>query len=486
MAEVTLDDDVIRRTRNELDAVAARIPGLLRRADGLDVGSDVAALRTLEAWATDCSTDLSARLGLIAKLESGDYHFEHFSVTGAELRQMAGATMPVDEQLYTLDAAEKAKTDGESILSWDGAQSFGDWLEQVEAKAAKHLPLIGEHGDVIVRAFNDYEELVKIGGALYAAGTMARAPFADKLMLQVLSRFQPVTDSVVARTGQVGTWIDRAATWYGTWLSRERPWLAPVPGAKLGFVKGQIYNRLLLEGSFQESLNAMRADPSLQRLIEQSPFLRTNIDRLTRLSQSSAWARVSQFAEGAFGKPWTTTVIRNGVAEEVTFARGSTNLLRVAGAEGLTSSLKVAGGLRVLGVAGGAFATVDSGVGFVNSITSGELADNWEHGGVQGKAKVIGDGAEVLFNGSLTAAMIAPSPVTWGAVAVTGVVYGGARLVEHWDDVTHALGEAKDWAADRVDDVADFAGDVADEVEDKVGDTIDAVKDSKLNPGNWF
>jgi hypothetical protein len=75
--------------------------------------------------------------------------------------------------------------------------------------------------------------------------------------------------------------------------------------------------------------------------------------------------------------------------------------------------------------------------------------------------------------------MIAPNPVTWGAVAVTGVVYGGARLVEHWDDVTHAADEAVDWAGDKLGDAADAVGGT-------ISDGFDAVKDSKLNPGNWF
>jgi hypothetical protein len=146
---------------------------------------------------------------------------------------------------------------------------------------------------------------------------------------------------------------------------------------------------------------------------------------------------------------------------------------------GLRSVGSVAGGLRLLGVAGSAFATVDSGIGLYNSWQSGEMSESWNDGGVHGKAKVIGDVAEVAFNGSLTAAMIAPSPVTWGAVAVTGVVYGGARLVEHWDDVTDAVGDAAGWTGDKVSGAADAVGDT-------IGDGVEAVKDSKLNPGNWF
>lgn len=65
--------------------------------------------------------------------------------------------------------------------------------------------------------------------------------------------------------------------------------------------------------------------------------------------------------------------------------------------------------------------------------------------------------------------------MTWGAVAVTGVVYAGAELVDHWDDVSHAADEAADWAGDRLSDAGDA-----------VSDTVDKVKDSKVDPMNWF
>jgi hypothetical protein len=481
MAEVKLDEGVIRRTRGALDTLAGDVPGLLSRAAALDVGGDVSALSTLEAWATDTSTDLSARLGLIDKLKHSDVSFSDFSVTKKELEQMAGASMPVDEQLYTLAAA--ARSGDDDLLSWDGAGSFGDWLEQVEVKAAKHLPLVGPHADTVVGLFNDFNSLVGTAGYVTTAVTMGRAPFKDKLMVQVLSRLGNTT---AARTAINGTWVDDALKAYTGWLERARPHTAPVSGAQLGLMRGQIYNRILAEGSFTETLAKLETNPRLATLLSQSPVLRSSFDRLSALASSPQWAKYTRWGSNVMGRPWTTQVLRNGVLTDVTYARNASNLIKVTQVDGLVQTMKVAGALRVVGVAGGAFATVDSAVGVYNSFASGEAQDAWNNGGTQGKAKVIGDIAEVGFNASLTAAMVAPNPVTWGAVAVTGVVYGGARLVEHWDDVTHALGEAKDWAGDRVDDVKDFAGDVADDVTDMAGDAIDAVKDSKLNPGNWF
>jgi hypothetical protein len=209
------------------------------------------------------------------------------------------------------------------------------------------------------------------------------------------------------------------------------------------------------------------------------------MDRLVDLSKAPSVGRVANITGNIFGRPWETSIVNAaGDTEKVVVARNATNLLKVAGdADGVVAGLRsvgsVAGGLRVLGIAGSAFATVDSGVGLVNEIRSGELAKNWSDGGTHGKAKVIGDVAEVAFNGSLTAAMIAPSPVTWGAVAVTGVVYGGARLVEHWDDVTGAVSDAADWTGDKLSDAADAVGDT-------LGDGVDAIKKSPVNPGNWF
>lgn len=481
MAEVKLDEGVIRRTRNALDDVAGKVPGLLSRADGLDVGAEVAGLRTLEAWATDTSTDLSARLGLIDRLKRDDVSFSDFSVTKEELRQMAGASMPVDEQLYALAAAEKSGDD--DLLSWDGADSFGDWLEQIEVKAAKQLPLVGPHADTVVGLFNDFNSLVGTGGYVATAVTMGRQPFRDKLMVQVLSRLGS-TPSV--RTAIGGSWIDEALNAYNGWLNRPRPYTAPVPGAQIGLMRGQIYNRILAEGSFAETLASLESNPRLAGLLAQSPVLRSSIDRLSALAQSPQWARYTRWGSNVMGRTWTTQVLDNGVLTDVTYARNASNLVKVASVDGLTQTFKVAGALRVVGIAGGVFATVDSGISLGNELASGEWWDNVTSGDSTQTAKAIGDVAEFGFNASLTAAMIAPNPITWGAVGVTGVVYGGARLVEHWDDVTHAMGEAKDWAGDRLDDVGDFADDVADDVGDKVADTIGAVKDSKLNPGNWF
>lgn len=488
---VYVDKHVLKATADALTELAGDLPGLLSAADGLEVGGEVAQLRAAPTWASETAVDLKARIGLVERLEHGDTSFTAFKVSPDELRQMAGSSMPVDEQLYTLEAAEIAKDKGEKgILDWDGAQNFSEWIEKVEAKALSHLPLLDDKGELIekgIHAFDEYQDLLKTAGMTSMAVTALGKTQAYSLLFKVTSRWGDLGVDALRARGmlQQADWLRRGiAAVDSMYLSGKRTLFAP--GTKLPWLKAQAVKYVLKSQTFDEALAAARAgtnvygQPSIGSRVLNTPFIRDNVDRLVTIAKSDGASRIANITGNVFGRPWTTTVTNAaGEVETVVVARNATNLLKVASADGVLAGMKVAGGLRVLGVAGSAFATVDSGIGLYNSITSGELARNWSEGGTHGKAKVIGDVSEVAFNASLTAAMIAPNPVTWGAVAVTGVVYGGARLVEHWDDVTGAMSDAADWTGDRLSDAKDA-------VTDTIGDGIDAIKDSPVNPGNWF
>jgi hypothetical protein len=88
----------------------------------------------------------------------------------------------------------------------------------------------------------------------------------------------------------------------------------------------------------------------------------------------------------------------------------------------------------------------------------------------------------------MTAAMIAPNPVTVGAVVATGVVYAGAEIWAHREEIAEfaqdaweSAGDAITATGDLLDDVAHDAAEVADRVVDGAADLAkDAV--SFLNP----
>ena len=490
---VFVDKQVLRATADALTSLAGDLPGLLSAADGLGVGGEVAQLRAAPTWASETAVDLRARVGLVERLEHGDTSFTSFKVSPEELRQMAGASMPVDEQLYALEAAEKARDKGESgILDWDGAQNFSDWIEKVEARALEHLPLLDDKGELIekgIHAFAEYQHLLQAGGMASLAVTNLSKTQAYSLLFKVTSRWgETAATALEARNMALrAEWLRKGiAAVDSLYLSGKRTLFAP--GTTMPWLKAQAVKYVLKSQSFEEALAAARsatvtgAPAQLTRWAQflNEPFVRDNMDRLVAIAKAPAVGRIANITGIVFGHPWQTEIVNAaGVTEKVVVARNATNLLGVARVDGLLEAGKVAGGLRILGVAGSALATGDSALGLVNSFRSGEAQEAWTHGGAGGKAKVIGDVAEVGFNASLTAAMIAPNPVTWGAVAVTGVVYGGARLVEHWDDVTDAVGDAAEWTGDKVSDAADAVGDT-------ISDGFDAVKDSKLNPGNWF
>ncbi|MFJ6798519.1 hypothetical protein [Streptomyces sp. NPDC091268] len=128
-------------------------------------------------------------------------------------------------------------------------------------------------------------------------------------------------------------------------------------------------------------------------------------------------------------------VTRNAAADARLFGKGRLASL----GSGLSTASKAGGALRIFGAVGSAAAT---GFSIANVVAQGDPGKAYDKKG----AGYVADVAEVFFNGSLTAAMIAPNPWTVGAVAVTGLIYGGAKVVEHWDGIKSGTGKAKDWA----------------------------------------
>ncbi|WP_199224414.1 WXG100 family type VII secretion target [Serinibacter arcticus] len=144
----------------------------------------------------------------------------------------------------------------------------------------------------------------------------------------------------------------------------------------------------------------------------------------------------------------------------LTLARGNTALGTVGNV----------GMLRGLGIVGGVAST---GLSLANVISQGNPVDAFRANGTE----YVQDIAEVGFNASLTAAMIAPNPVTIGAAAVTGVIYGGLAVWNNREAIADGIGEAWDATTDFVDDVGDAIGDAAENVGDAIGDAV-----SSLNP----
>ncbi|MFJ3722039.1 mucin-2 [Streptomyces sp. NPDC090045] len=162
---------------------------------------------------------------------------------------------------------------------------------------------------------------------------------------------------------------------------------------------------------------------------------------------------------------WEANLLKvAGPAARLQGAMGGGGFSRFAAGAGAT--LKTAGWIRGAGVVGSVVAT---GVGAFELYQKGNPVEAFKKDKV-GYAK---DVSGVLFNASLTAAMIAPNPWTIGAVAVTGLVYGGLAIWDNWDKV-------KQWPGK----VADAAGKAGEVISKGAGKLADGAKNlvSKYNP----
>ena len=121
---------------------------------------------------------------------------------------------------------------------------------------------------------------------------------------------------------------------------------------------------------------------------------------------------------------------------------GQPNFLRNAGwADPLSRAPGGLGLMRGLGVVGGVYGTAS---GVVNLVQQGNPIEAFEREG----AGYVADVAETAFSASTTAFLIAPNPVT-GALAVgSGLVWAGAEVVDHWDEISEGASKAWDTVTD--------------------------------------
>lgn len=164
-----------------------------------------------------------------------------------------------------------------------------------------------------------------------------------------------------------------------------------------------------------------------------------------------------------------------------TAARGQSLMTLWSSRAGTAGFARSVGVLRGLGVVGSAGATVVSGL---NVVSQGNPVHAFQDNG----AGYVADVGETLFHGSVTALLLAPNPVTAGAVVVTGVVYVGAELYAHREQLAALAGDGVQLAVDVGRASLEVADDVLDTVGGGLAGGVDAVGDgvravgSALNP----
>jgi hypothetical protein len=183
------------------------------------------------------------------------------------------------------------------------------------------------------------------------------------------------------------------------------------------------------------------------KMVRSSAFMYGTAKWMQAAGVAASWSRVAP------GGPGTITgyaaelansrlpVFNNGFLGKG-LARGLSAIPATRGAGGwLSTASKATPFFRGLGVVGGGVSTV---MDASNLVAQGNPVTAFKRDG----SRYVADVARTGFSASSTAFLIAPNPVTGGAVIVTGTVWMGAEAWDHRAEIAHAASGAANWAWD--------------------------------------
>ncbi|MFH8368620.1 mucin-2 [Streptomyces sp. NPDC018031] len=360
------------------------------RAQSLGVSDKLTPIKPMSTWVADTAPDLRSRAG-IARADAGD-PWGGMQWAGFTKEEMKGQEGKLDPD--TLMLVNAAATSGDPDFDWAKRQPYEAW------------------GDYLARIQG--EAVGKVTGN-------------EKLGAAVTTYINGVADTAA---------FFRAAkyTLSGPWKIykhfKGKPINAP----------GTLMARLLTNP---------RAASVTGRI--PAPFVKfmAGSDEMARLSNgrffagSSKWA---QFFNPRAGAPRVYHGYQANLAK-VGWKAGTRSMAAnpskfAALRTGLSAAGKTAGFWRFAGIGGSIAAT---GLGVADLWAQGNPVEAFK----RDKAGYVKDVSGVAFNASLTAAMIAPNPITIGATIITGAVYGGAIIVDNWPKIKEGAKKAKDWVGDK-------------------------------------
>ncbi|MFG2964539.1 PE-PGRS family protein [Streptomyces sp. NPDC048288] len=468
----TVNPDDLEQLAKLLDGrggVQDKLDEAFTRASRLGVSSKVTSLKPLRSWVTEAGPDLRKR-ATIARLESGDPEagvlWAGFSTKDLDryLKDHAGEGLSPDEILLANSVAASDDPDAD-VFKRKSNESLNDWISRIKTHALEQIPGLKPHAATIMSVIDLYGDWKSVNG------TMATVTIQGAALTKVL-----VGNSF--KEGMLRTWKTRIGVtlrgsdnsllrWSGTKLIKYTPkirslgapgswfpsklsqWAQTVPGtkAKVAEWTGKGYDAIrslkFMKSPIWKGVSANRAI----NFIVGSDSLAARYGGLTHSGQA-----VSRAGNASLFKVSGNIYSR---------ARGLGFSRTASLGKGLAGAGKVAGFLRGAGIAGSAASTVFSAA---NVVAQGNPVKAFQRNG----AGYVADVAELGFNASMTAAMIAPNPVTIGLAVGFGVVYAGAKVVEHWDDIKKGAGEATKWVGNKVNDLGK------------------SIAKSKANPMNWF
>ncbi|WP_097274430.1 PE-PGRS family protein [Streptomyces sp. TLI_55] len=465
MRNVNPDDlDQLAKLLDGRGGLQDKVDEAFTRASRLGVSSKVASLKPLRSWVSDTAPDLRKR-ATFARLESGDPNagllWAGFSAK--DIEKYKGEGLGPDALLL---ANSVAASDDPNAYKFKRQpdESLADWIERLEAHAISEIPGLQPHEETIatmIGLYGDWGSVTAATAVVTIQGTSLTKTLLGNSLKAGALRTWKTRLGVVLRGSDNGL-IRSAGNGLIKWAPKIRSLSAPgswLPGQLGRLASGsslyQNATRVPLTSGLRGDLIGNAYNWARSTPLMRSFGLNTAVDFVVGSDEVAKTFGGLTHAGQPVARAGNASLLK--VFSNASSAAGETGGLRA----GLGAAAKTAGFLRGAGIVGGVLST---GFSAANVISQGNPVDAFKRNG----AGYVADVAEVGFNASLTAAMIAPNPITIGLAVGTGLIYGGAKVVEHWDDIKKGAGEAADWVGNKAKDLGK------------------SIAKSKANPMNWF
>lgn len=471
-------EELARRLDGEYGdgGVNGELNAIFTRAANLGVSGELSRLRPMQTWLSETSPDLRRRAGL-ARLEGGDptAGLQLAGFSPDEIENFEGELPP--DRLLLVNSLAANGHEEDDVFARQPREELEEYLARVGAHYIGRLTGLEAHEETIANlAILGYDvfQVASAAGVVLVQGTQWLNVVAVNPALRgAFARYAPAwLRSVWA--GPPTRFLSAPGTWlpgqlanllrgHSTRLDR----LLGIPGT--AGVRGDVIGR---------GYNWLRNTPLMNAPLWRGVSANNVINFLVGNDRLAAGLHMRGLQGPAIARAAQASMVRVGSnAYSMLRALGSGRVASSIGS--LTTTFRATGALRFMGVAGGVAAT---GISVYNVAVQGWPWERWQElNTTSEKAGYLADWAEVGFNASLTAAMVAPNPWTVGAAVVTGVIYGGLKIVEHWDDITEWAGNAWDatteFVGDAWDATTEAVSDAWDATTEAVGDAVDTVTD---------
>ncbi|MGX1313753.1 hypothetical protein RKD24_003872 [Streptomyces calvus] len=369
------------------------------RAARLGVTGQLSPLKPMQSWTGDTALDLRQRAAIL-RAENGDPRAAAL-YAGFTPEELKGANLPPDAMLIANASVANGDKFDTKWLERQKGETLQDWIDRIK-------------GDAVAKVTNNENLGEVVGDYINLTAMVSTVPGAFKMTamgtLHLIKYFKSLKTP-----GNVD--------------------FLKAPGTTLAqLLKGQSTSRFI---------------PASIRSLAASIGSRTPAPILDALTGKDSFAALSarQWA-------WEANLLKVGKnAGALSRATGASRLS--AFASGAGTALRTGGFWRTAGIGGSAVSTV---IGAVDLVQEGNPVEAFK----RDKAGYVAKASGVAFNASLTAAMVAPTPITIGAAVVTGAVYGVATIVDNWDTVKKFPGKVADAGAWAGKKISEGAGKLAD------------------------